>query len=50
MDFRAFILAVFIALALTYLLLAVVIQRLDREPGFRLIQVGALAGAPVFSC
>ncbi|WP_026279659.1 diguanylate cyclase [Thioalkalivibrio sp. ALJ16] len=45
MDFRAFTLGVVIALALTYLLLAVVIQRLDREPGFRSLQVGALAGA-----
>ncbi|WP_019625249.1 diguanylate cyclase [Thioalkalivibrio sp. ALJT] len=45
MDFRAFILGVVIALALIYLLLAVVIQRLDREPGFRSLQVGALAGA-----
>ena len=43
-EVRAFSLGLIISLAVVYVLLLVVISRLDREPGFWALQAGSLAG------
>lgn len=43
-EIRAFSLGLILSVALVYLLLLIVISRLDREPGFWALQSGSLAG------